>query len=275
MTPGSTLSTARRAGEPPPGEGSGFSTSTAGVARMCNYFLGGKDNYAADRDSAERVLRRCPIVLRLVQANRGFLDRAATLLAGTAGLRQFVDIGCGLPADDNLGDIVRRTDPSCRVAYVDNDPMVLAHARALLAVDASTGAFAGDVRDPEALLAGEGLRKLIDFGEPAAVFLLGVLDFLPDEAGPRGIVDALAAGLAPGSHVVVTHAERSAELAPIAGPRPGVDTPFHPRAEDEIGDICRSLEMIEPYPARLPQPPAAANASGPLPLFGCIGRVPG
>lgn len=117
---------------------------------------------------------------------QGLPDRAATLLAGTAGLRQFVDIGCGLPADDNLGDIVRRTDPSCRVAYVDNDPMVLAHARALLAVDASTGAFAGDVRDPEALLAGEGLRKLIDFGEPAAVFLLGVLDFLPDEAARAG-----------------------------------------------------------------------------------------
>ncbi|MEO3827398.1 SAM-dependent methyltransferase [Actinomadura sp. B10D3] len=274
MTPGSTLDTARRADQAPLGEGTKFSTSTAGVARMCNYFLGGKDNYAADRDSAERVLRRCPVVLRLVQANRGFLDRAATLLAG-AGLRQFVDIGCGLPADDNLGDIVRRTDPSCRVAYVDNDPMVVAHARALLAVDANTTAFAGDVRDTEALLADAGLRRLIDFGEPAAVFLLGVLDFLPDEAGPRRIVDALAAGLAPGSHVVISHAERTAELAPIAGPRPGVDTPFHPRGEDEIADICRSLEMVEPYPARLPQPRAAARGTGPLPLFGCVGRVPG
>jgi hypothetical protein len=276
VTPGSTLGLTHWAEPLPPEEGAALGTSTAGVARICNYFLGGKDNYAADRDSAERVLRSCPIVPRLVQANRGFLDHAATLLAGTAGLRQFVDLGCGLPADDNLGDIVRRIDSSCRVAYVDNDPMVLAHARALLAVDGNSGAFAGDVRDPAALLAGAGLRRLIDFGEPAAVFLFGVLDFLADEDDPRGIVDALAAGLAPGSHVVITHAERSAELAPISGPRQPVDTPFRPRGEDEIADICRSLEMIEPYPARLPLlVPGAVGITGPLPLFGCIGRVPG
>ncbi|WP_433473789.1 SAM-dependent methyltransferase [Spirillospora sp. CA-142024] len=268
MTSGSTLSLG--AETPPPGAGR---RPSASVARMCNYFLGGKDNYAADREFAERVLRSCPIVPRLVQANRGFLDHAAALLAGDAGLRQFVDIGCGLPADDNLGDIVRRTDPSCRVAYVDNDVMVVAHARALLAVDGDMGAFAGDVRDPGALLGDPGLRRLIDFGEPAAVFLLGVLDFIADEDDPRGIVDALAAGLAPGSHVVITHAERSPALDPISGPRQPVDTPFRPRSEDEIAGICRSLRMIDPYPARLPLP-RTADVTAPLPLVGCIGRVP-
>ncbi|TDD85906.1 SAM-dependent methyltransferase [Actinomadura darangshiensis] len=267
VTPGSTLSPAHRAGPGAP---------AVGVARMCNYFLGGKDNYAADRAFAERVLRSCPIVPRLVQANRGFLDHAAALLAGEAGLRQFVDIGCGLPADDNLGDIVRRTDPACRVAYVDNDPMVLAHARALLAVDAGTGAFAGDVRDPGALLADPGLGRLIDFGAPAAVFLIGVLDFIADEDDPRGVVEALAERLAPGSHVVITHAERSAALDPLSGPRQPVDTPFRPRGAEEIAGICRSLRMIGRYPARLPLlADGAVHIASPLPLIGCIGRVPG
>lgn len=274
VTSGAALTPTRRADPSPPGGGPALSTTSASVARMCNYLLGGKDNYAADRESAERALRSCPSVLRLVQANRGFLDHAAALLAGEAGLRQFVDVGCGLPTAENLGDLVRRTDPDCRVAYVDNDAMVLTHARALLAVDAGTGAFAGDVRDPAALLADPGLRRLIDLSEPVAVFLLGVLDFVPDEDDPAGIVAALAAGLAPGSHVVISHAERSPELDPVSGPCEGVDTPFRPRSADEIARICASLRMLDPYPARLPGP-APLTDLRPLPLIGCVGRVPG
>jgi SAM-dependent methyltransferase len=272
VTPGSTLGLTHWAELPPPEEGAGFSASTASIARMCNYLLGGKDNYAADRESAERALRGCPVVPRLVQANRGFLDRAGTMLAERTGIRQFVDIGCGLPSDVDLGDVVRRTDPACRVAYVDNDPMVVAHARALLAVHGNTGAFDGDVRDPAALLADPGLRRLIDFGEPVAVFLLGVLDFVADADDPRRIVEALAGALAPGSHLVITHAERSAALEPVSGPRKPVDTPFWPRGEDEFAAICASLRMVDPYPVRLPQPDPAA-VPGPLPLIGCIGRV--
>ncbi|MGI5207528.1 SAM-dependent methyltransferase [Spirillospora sp. CA-108201] len=273
VTSGAALSPARRAESSPPGDGPALSTATASVARMCNYLLGGKDNYAADRESAERALRGSPVVPRLVQANRGFLDHAATLLAREAGLRQFVDVGCGLPAAENLGDLVRRADPACRVAYVDNDAMVLTHARALLAVDAGTGAFAGDVRDPAALLADPGLRRLIDFSEPVAVFLLGVLDFLADEDDPAGIVGALAAGLPPGSHLVISHAERSPELDPISGPCEGVDTPFRPRSADEIARMCASLRMLDPYPARLPA--SAVADPRPLPLIGCVGRVAG
>ncbi|NDU72758.1 SAM-dependent methyltransferase [Actinomadura sp. DSM 109109] len=272
MTSRAALSPASRAEPTPPGAGAASGAAQAGIARMCDYLLGGKDNYAADREAAERALRNCPAVLRLVQANRGFLDHAAALLAGEAALRQFVDIGCGLPAAENLGDLVRRADPACRVAYVDNDPMVLAHARALLAVDPGTGAFAGDVRAPDALLADPGLRRLVDFSEPVAVFLIGVLDFLPDEDDPAGIVAALAAGLAPGSHVVVTHAVRSPELDPISGPCEGVDTPFRPRGADEIARICASLRMLDPYPARLPV--TATADPRPLPLLGCVGRVP-
>jgi SAM-dependent methyltransferase len=274
VTPGAALRPAGRAEPSPSGGGTPLSTSSASVARMCNYLLGGKDNYAVDRESAERALRSCPVVLRLVQANRGFLDHASALLAGQAGLRQFVDLGCGLPAAENLGDLVRRTDPACRVAYVDNDPMVLAHARALLAVDDGTGAFAGDVRAPAALLADPGLRRLIDLSEPVAVFLLGVLDFVSDEDDPAGIVAALAAGLAPGSHLVITHAVRSPELDAVSGPCEGVDTPFRPRSADEIARICSSLRTLDPYPARLSAPTSVRDPR-PLPLIGCVGRVPG
>ncbi|MEU8799471.1 SAM-dependent methyltransferase [Spirillospora sp. NPDC048819] len=255
-----------------------FSGPAPSNARVYNYYLGGKDNYAADRELAEWALRRCPVVKRLVQANRGFLDYAAAVLAERAGLRQFVDIGCGLPMTcgmgDNVGDIVRRADPSCRVAYVDSDPMVLAHARALLAVDPATAAFEADVRDPAALLAEPGLRRLIDFSEPVGVLLTGVLDVIADEDDPRGIVDALVDALPPGSHVVITHTERTPELDPLAGLPQNPDLPFWPRSRDAITEICGSLEMAAPYPAALPLP-HAVHTTGPVPLIGCIGRTPG
>lgn len=261
------------AAETSPGRSGGPAPSNA---RMYDYLLGGKDNYGPDRDLTEWALRRCPVVKRLVQANRGFLDHAAALLAEDAGLRQFVDIGCGLPVSGgaNVGDIVRRADPSCRVAHVDNDPMVLAHARALLAVDANTGAFEGDVRDPAALLADPGLRALIDLSEPVGVLLTGVLDGIADDHDPRGIVSTLVDALAPGSHLVVTHAERTPELEPIAGLPQNPELPFCPRSLEAITEICGSLEMTAPYPARLPLP-HARHTTGPVPLIGCIGRVPG
>ncbi|WP_165950411.1 SAM-dependent methyltransferase [Actinomadura sp. GC306] len=263
-----------------PGRSSGPAPSNA---RMYDYLLGGKDNYASDRDLTEWALRRCPVVGRLVQANRGFLDHAAALLAEDAGLRQFVDIGCGLPVSGGAGDVggvggvgavVRRADPSCRVAYVDNDPMVVVHARARLAVDGRTGAFEGDVRDPAALLADPGLRALIDLSEPVGVLLGCVLDITLDEHDPRGIVRALVDLLPPGSHVVVTHAERTPELEAIAGLPQNPDLPFCPRSLEAVTEICGSLEMIPPYPARLPLP-HAVHTTGPVPLIGCIGRVPG
>ncbi|MDL4817772.1 SAM-dependent methyltransferase [Actinomadura opuntiae] len=240
------------------------------VARMYDYYLGGKDNYAADREMAERVLDRAPVVARLAQVNRGFLEYAAGLLA-ESGLRQFVDVGCGLPAERNVGDMVRRAAPSCRVAYVDNDPLVLVHARALLAVDRGTGAFGGDVRAPAALLAHPGLRRLIDFGRPVAVLLLGVLDFVTDEEDPRGIVRTLLDGLPPGSHMVVTHTERTPALEALAETARRAGLAFTPRRREEIAEICAPLDPVGRYPAALPLADAA-GLDGPLPLVGCIGR---
>ncbi|MGP4029649.1 SAM-dependent methyltransferase [Actinomadura sp. 3N407] len=279
MTPGPTLNPTRWTELLPPQdeeETSGrFSGPAPSNARVYDYYLGGKDNYSTDRELAEWALRKCPIVGRLVQANRGFLDYAAAVLAEEAGLRQFVDIGCGLPVPGgNVGDIVRRTDPSCRVAYVDNDPMVLTHARALLAVDAATAAFEADARDPAGLLADPRLRRLIDFTEPVGVLLAGVLDAVADEDDPRGIVETLVHALPPGSHVVITHSVRTPDLEPVAGLPQNPAMPFWPRSRDAIIEICGSLETAAPYPAALPLP-HAAHTTGPVPLIGCIGRTPG
>ncbi|MBO2465853.1 SAM-dependent methyltransferase [Actinomadura violacea] len=242
------------------------------TARMYDYFLGGKDNYAADREMAEQALERAPVVARLAQVNRGFLEYAAALLA-EAGLRQFVDVGCGLPAERNVGDVVRRVEPSCRIAYVDNDPLVLVHARALLATGRGTGAFGGDVRVPGALLGHPGLRRLIDFGRPVALLLLGVLDFVADADDPRGIVRTLLDGLPAGSHMVITHTARTPELESLAATARRAGLAFTPRDRAEIAEICAPLEPAGPYPAALPLADAV-SADGPLPLVGCIGRKP-
>ncbi|MFV2171726.1 SAM-dependent methyltransferase [Actinomadura sp. LOL_016] len=274
MTPGSTLSAGRRPVPSRPGDGDAGGRLDAGrpnVARICDYYLGGKDNYALDRESAERALRRAPVILRLVQANRGFLEHAARFLAETEGVRQFADIGCGLPAPVNVADVVRRVDPSCRVAYVDNDPMVLAHARALLATGHGTAAVDGDLRDPAALLARPGLRRMIDSGRPVGVLLCGVLEFLTDADDPRGILDALVEGLPPGSHVALTHVERTPALDELGALGHESGLPFTPRGRAEIDRICGALAATGPYPAALPLTDSGRR-SGPTPLVGFVGR---
>lgn len=233
------------------------------VARMYDYFLGGKDNYASDRELAERALRKAPVLARLARENRAFLERSVTRLAED-GFRQFLDIGCGLPAAESVADVARRVDPGCRIAYVDNDPLVLTHARALLDVDAGTGVFAADLREPAALLREAG--ALFEPGRPVAVLLFGVLDFVADAEDPRGIVDALMGGLPAGSALVLTHAERTPDIARLAG-RGAMDLPFTPRSRAEIAEICGGIDVAEPFPAPLP-----LASPAPLPLIGCAGR---
>ncbi|WP_176611401.1 SAM-dependent methyltransferase [Actinomadura sp. WMMB 499] len=277
VTPVSTLSAGHRPGPSGHGRGDEIAGRRGGgrpnVARICDYYLGGKDNYALDRESAERALRRAPIILRLVQANRGFLEHAARFLAGTEGVRQFADIGCGLPAPVNTADAVRRVDPACRVAYVDNDPMVLAHARALLAAEPGTAAVDGDLRDPAALLERPGLRRLIDFGRPVGVLLCGVLEFLTDADDPPGVVAALVDGLPPGSHVALTHIVRTPELDELGAAGHERGLPFTPRDRAEIDRICAALTPADGYPMPLPLG-VSGRRSGPTPIVGCIGRRP-
>jgi len=177
-------------------------------ARMYDYFLGGKDNFAADRATASKVLESWGAVRTAVRENRAFLGRAVRYLAGEAQVSQFLDIGTGLPSANNVHDVAQRINPETRVVYADNDPIVLAHARALLASgpNGATAYLDADIREPEKILSDPVTRSTLDFTRPIALMLVAVLHFVPDEDGPRHIVRTLVDALPPGSYVVASHA---------------------------------------------------------------------
>jgi O-methyltransferase involved in polyketide biosynthesis len=172
------------------------------IARTYDYLLGGKDHIAADRAAADAVLERFPEVADVAHANRAFLARAVRYLA-RKGVGQFVDLGSGLPASPNVHETARKVNPDARVVYVDHDPVVLAHARALLAVDRNVDVVAGDIRDPTGLLASQALTGMIDSTEPVGVLLLSVLHFLTP-AQAHAVVRAFREWMAPGSYLVIS-----------------------------------------------------------------------
>jgi len=180
-------------------------TSRAHPARVYDYWLGGKDNFAADREAAELALQAYPQLAQAVQANRKFLARAVRYLTGEAGIRQFLDIGTGIPAADNTHQVAQRDAPESRIVYIDNDPIVLLHAKALLK-STPRGAcdyIQADLRDPDAIL--EGAARTLDFSRPLALMLLAILQFIPGEEDPYGLVSRLLAGLPSGSYLVISH----------------------------------------------------------------------
>jgi hypothetical protein len=174
---------------------------------MYDYYLGGKNHFAADREAADKWVASVPSGPIGPRENRAFLGRAVRFLAGEAGIRQFLDIGTGLPATDNVHEVAQRADPSARVVYVDNDPLVLAHARALLA-SAPAGRTAyihADLHDPQAILSDPATTEVLDFSQPVALLIVSVLQFLPDEDHPADILATLLGALAPGSYFVASH----------------------------------------------------------------------
>jgi SAM-dependent methyltransferase len=189
-----------------------FEPDVAHPARVYNVWIGGKDHYPADRHAAKEVARRRPQVVAGARANRAFLARVVRYLASERGIGQFLDIGPGLPAPGNTHEVAQAINPRCRVVYADNDPLVLAHSRVLLASDpqGACGYLEADLRDP-ALILSEAARTL-DFAQPAALLLVAVLHFVPDADDPVGIVAELAAALAPGSFVAISHL--TADMAP-------------------------------------------------------------
>jgi hypothetical protein len=182
-----------------------FDPGVAHPARVYNVWLGGKDGLAADRKAAEEVAAHRPQVVVGARANRAFLARAVRYLAGQRGVRQFLDIGPGLPAPGNTHDVAQAIAPDSKIVYVDNDPLVLAHARALLTSlpEGACDHLDADLRDPELIL--RNAARTLDFTQPAAVMLVAVLHFIPDAGDPQGIVAALTGALAPGSFVAVSH----------------------------------------------------------------------
>jgi len=183
-------------------------TTVAHPARRYNYWLGGTDNFEADRISGDAVVAVLPSIRTGVMENRRFLRRAVTYLAAEAGVRQFLDIGTGIPAADNVHEVAQQIAPNARVVYVDNDPIVLAHAHKLL-VGSNTGATAyihADLREPDTIFGHPDLRATLDPTQPVALMLIAVLHFIPDADDPYGSLTRLVEGLPPGSYVAISHA---------------------------------------------------------------------
>jgi hypothetical protein len=221
-------------------------------ARMYDYFLGGKDNFEADREAAERALAVSPLFRDVARVNRAFLRRAVRYVAGQ-GIRQFLDIGTGIPTAGNTHQVAQAIDPGVRVAYVDNDPIVLTHARTLMSGpgQGATAVVEGDLRDPEAILADPEVRALLDFGQPVALLLVAVLHFIEDGEDPYGVVERLVDALPPGSFLVLSHAsagDASKELADAATkPYENAAARLVLRPYDAIGKFFGDrLELVEP-----------------------------
>jgi len=234
-------------------EGSGpdlaIDTSVAHPARVYDYWLGGKDNFAADREAAERVLAVAPGLRWRIQANRRFLARAVRYLAEDAGIRQFLDIGTGIPSANNTHQVAQEVTPGARIVYVDNDPIVLSHAQALLTSgpQGATQYVDGDVREPGPII--ESAAETLDFSQPVALMLIGVLHLIQDSEDPWGLVAWLMAQLPAGSYLAISHpaidiGPGQAEAQRRYNER--VSTPQTLRDHDQVARFFEGLELVEP-----------------------------
>jgi hypothetical protein len=227
----------------------GLDTTVAHSARIWNYWLGGKDNFAVDREVGEQILQILPDVANLARASRAYLARVVTYLAGQ-GIRQFIDIGTGLPTANNTHEVAQSIAPESRVVYVDNDPMVLVHARALLAgsAEGATDYLEGDLRDP-ALILREAART-IDFGKPIAFTLMGILHHITDTDQARTILKQLLDAVPSGSYLAfsqstnVVHGAASDEVVRQWNEVGG--EPILLRSPAEIAEFCAGLEIVDP-----------------------------
>jgi hypothetical protein len=250
-------------------------------ARVYAYWLGSKDHYQADADAALAVLRHRPQAAAGARANRAFAPRVTACAVEQHGITQFLDIGTGLPAPGATHHVAQQLAPGCRVAYVDNDPVVLANARALLTPEAGLGVchyIYADVRDPAGVLA--SAAAVLDFTRPVAVWLLAILHFLADDQGPAGIITALAAGLAPGSLVAVSHL--TADKAPsqvaraVSAYNTLVPVSVHPRSRDQVTGLLGGLELLWPgvVPVTQWRPSIAEAPASACDLYGGLALVP-
>ncbi|MFC4535284.1 SAM-dependent methyltransferase [Sphaerisporangium dianthi] len=219
---------------------------TPSVARMYDYYLGGKDNLPVDRECAEEVIRKTPHVRLMARSNRDFLGRAVRFLAGECGITQFLDIGTGLPTQGNVHQVAQQACPRARVVYVDNDPLVLAHARALLADNPNTHVMAGDLREPWHILGDPHVRGVLNFGEPVAVLLCAILHFIRDSEDPYAIVETFVRAMAPGSYLVISHAELHRDLKAATAAYDRASAPAVLRTLVEVAGFFDGLQLVQP-----------------------------
>ncbi len=218
-------------------------------ARMYDYYLGGKDNFPADREAAGKVIAAYPQTRALAVENRRFLERAVEFLAGQ-GIRQFVDLGTGLPTSPNVHEVAQKIQPGARVVYVDNDPVVTVHSRALCGGYDGVAVVDGDLRRPQEILADPQLTGLIDLAEPVAFLCVAVLHFITEEEKPREIVAALRWRMAPGSYLVISHVAADGAdkrvVSEITDAYQGATAPAVPRTHSAIRDLFTGLDFVEP-----------------------------
>ena len=225
-----------------------LNTGVAHNARVWNYWIGGKDNYEVDQQVGEHVAGMFPIIRDIARADRWFLGRAVRFLAEERGVRQFLDIGTGLPTADNTHQIAQRIAPEARIVYVDNDPVVLAHAHALLTStrEGRTAYLDADLYDPEAVLA--AAADTLDLSRPVALMILNTLGHVADHEQARALVRRLMAGLPSGSHLVISDSTATSEgmIAASEAYNASGAVPYHVRSVDEIGAFFDGLELVEP-----------------------------
>jgi S-adenosyl methyltransferase len=234
------------------GTQSDIDTSRPHPARMYDYYIGGKNHFAADRAVADKALASWPAGRIGLRENRKFLGRVVRYLAAEAGIRQFLDIGSGLPATNNVHEVAQRFAPSSRVAYVDNDPMVLTHAQALLtsSPEGRTAYFQADLRSPDSMVSCPLLREVLDFSQPIALMLIAVLHFLRDEDKPDEIMGTLLDALPPGSYVAASHMTLEHDPVAVGGGQQAyrdAGLTMHSRDSDEFARLAfPGLEMVPP-----------------------------
>jgi SAM-dependent methyltransferase len=254
-------------------------TGVPHIARIYDYCLGGKDNFAVDRAAADEFVKTMPSVLASVRHNRAFLARAVRFLTAECGIRQFLDIGTGLPTVDNTHEVAQSVAPECRIVYVDNDPLVLVHAQALL-TSTPEGAchyIDADLRDTDKIL--QDARGVLDFTQPIAVMLVGIMHCIPDRDDPYGIVQHLLSAVRPGSYLVLSHpasdVDTEASAAATANMNKRLAEPQTWRSRGEVARFLDGAEVLKPGLVNAPQwrpEPGAQPPAGPISLWCALAR---
>jgi hypothetical protein len=254
--------------------------SVAHIARIQDYWLGGKDHFEADRIAGDEAIAQLPDMVASVRNTRAFLGRTVRFLAQERGIRQFLDVGTGIPTAANTHEVAQRVAPESRIVYVDNDPMVLAHARALLtSTDGGKCSYIdADIRDPDKILA--DAAEVIDFTRPVAVVLMAVLQFVPDVDDPYGLVRRLMAVVPGGSYLVISHPAADLQAAAMAGMATRLNQlmaqQVKPRSKAEVTAFFDGLDLVEPGVIRCPEwrPDRPEDAAGKSTMWGGVAEKP-
>ena len=259
----------------------GIDTTVPHSARIWNYWLGGKDNFAVDRAAGDEYVKVFPGILDVARAQRGFLTRSIVYLAAEAGVRQFLDVGTGLPTADNTHQVAQRVAPEARIVYVDNDPLVLAHARALLTStpEGATAYIHADLRDPGKIVLEAG--DTLDLTRPIGLILHGVLGHVPDTGDARSIVRGLLGALPSGSYLNLADGTSYTAADEFEQAQEGYNetgaVPYVLRTPEEIASFFDGLELVEPGVVSCPRwrpDPVPAEPPAELDVFGGVGRKP-